>query len=296
MSEKMKCARCGKRFKQTNKKQVFCADCLTKERVAKKSGTQLVSSQAGFASGAPNRTNQGMPSPSVTIVATTPPPEHGAYGSHARTVERHATPPPEHAPHPEAAAPAPRPSGIVSPSVRSVPAQQAPAKPAPAVEKRPKQPRPPAPAFQLTGELRARIEERYLELAQPVEFDGIRSQIANELQAPKPVVKQVIRELRVSRQLPSWWELQAYKGTDQTLERIRERYLPLLPVPPIGVHKQIASDLQLDAPQVYQAIRRLRAEMKLPQYNPPETHTDESQQPTHGGEKAEAPPVPARPE
>ncbi len=27
MSEKMKCARCGKRFKQTNKKQVFCAEC-----------------------------------------------------------------------------------------------------------------------------------------------------------------------------------------------------------------------------------------------------------------------------
>jgi len=34
MSEKMRCARCGKRFKQTNKKQVFCADCLAKERLA----------------------------------------------------------------------------------------------------------------------------------------------------------------------------------------------------------------------------------------------------------------------
>jgi hypothetical protein len=296
MSEKMKCARCGKRFKQANKKQVFCADCLAKERVAKKSGAQLVSSPTGFASGAPNRPNHGMPSPNVTIVATTPPPELGAYGSRARTAERQATPSPEHAPHPGVAAPAPRPSGPASPPVRSVSAQQAPAKPAPAVEKRPKQPRPPTPTFQLTDELRASIEQRYLELSQPVEFDGIRSQIANELQAPKPLVKQVIRELRVSRQLPSWWELQAYKGTDQTLERIRERYLPLLPVPPIGVHKQIAGDLQLDPPQVYQAIRRLRAEMKLPQYNPPETHTDESPQPTNRGEVIEEPPVPARPE
>jgi DNA-directed RNA polymerase subunit RPC12/RpoP len=296
MSEKMKCARCGKRFKQANKKQVFCADCLAKERVAKKSGAQLVSSPTGFASGAPFRSNQGMPSPSVTIVATTPPPEHGTYGSHARTAERHASPPPEHAPHPDAVAPSPRSSGPASPPVQSVPARQAPTKPAPAVEKRPKQPKPPAPSFQLTDELRANIEHRYLELSQPVEFDGIRSQIATELQAPKPVVKQVIRELRASRQLPSWWELQAYKGTDQTLERIRERYLPLLPVPPIGVHKQIASDLQLEAPQVYQAIRRLRAEMKLPQYNPPETHTDESHQPTQGGELTEAPSAPARPE
>ena len=42
---------------------------------------------------------------------------------------------------------------------------------------------------------------------------------------------------------------------------IRERYLPLLPLPPIGVHKQIASDLGLDPPQVYQAIRRLRPEV-----------------------------------
>jgi len=96
------------------------------------------------------------------------------------------------------------------------------------------------------------------------------------LKTPKPVVKQVVRELRARRQLPSWWELQAYKGNDETLERIRERYLPLLPVPPIGVHKQIASDLQMDAPQVYQAIRRLRAEMKLPQYNHPDSHTSDA--------------------
>lgn len=124
--------------------------------------------------------------------------------------------------------------------------------------------------------MRVAIEQHYLELSHPVEFDGIRTRIADELKVPKPIVKQVVRELRARRQLPSWWELQAYKGSDDTLERIRERYLPLLPVPPVGVHKQIATDLQMDAPQVYQAIRRLRAEMKLPQYNPPESHTSEA--------------------
>src|SRR6185312_1522426 len=89
----------------------------------------------------------------------------------------------------------------------------------PQPERRVRQPRP-AP-FQLTDEVRATIAHRYLDLAQPVEFDGIRTQIANELSVPKPVVKQVIQELRASRQLPSWWELQAYKGSDEELERVR---------------------------------------------------------------------------
>ena len=47
----------------------------------------------------------------------------------------------------------------------------------------------------LTDELRQRIEARYLELANPVEFDGIRTQIAAELGAPKPVVRAVVREV-----------------------------------------------------------------------------------------------------
>lgn len=124
--------------------------------------------------------------------------------------------------------------------------------------------------------MRATIERRYLELSEPVEFNGIRTRIASEMNVPKPIVKQVIREFRASRQLPSWWELRAYRGTDEQLARIRERYLPLLPVPPVGVHKQIANELQMEAPQVYQAIRRLRAELKLPQYNPPESHKSEA--------------------
>ena len=51
----------------------------------------------------------------------------------------------------------------------------------------------------LTGELRQRIEERYLELANPVEFDGIRTQIAAELGAPKPVVSTLwLHMIRIS--------------------------------------------------------------------------------------------------
>ncbi|MGH2503791.1 MAG: hypothetical protein ACRDID_14875, partial [Ktedonobacterales bacterium] len=147
----------------------------------------------------------------------------------------------------------------------------------PAVERQPRPERLPRPApFELTDDVRERIEARYLELAQPVEFDGIRTQIAGEVSVPKHIVKQVIRELRTARQLPSWWELKSFTGTSTDLARVHDAYLPLLPVPPVGVHKEIAERLELDAANVYQAIRRIRAEMRLPQYNPPELHAAET--------------------
>jgi hypothetical protein len=267
MSEKMRCAHCGKRFKQTNKKQVLCADCLAKERLARKNAPALA--QTG--SGAATRPGSGAATPAITIVQATPPPEEAIFGSQARNAERHSTRELQRAPQPEAAPPA-----ATTPPVAKPAPQQQPAKKSAPPEKRVRPPRPAPKPYELTDEMRAAIEQRYLELSHPVEFDGIRTRIADELKTPKPVVKQVVRELRARRQLPSWWELQAYKGNDETLERIRERYLPLLPVPPIGVHKQIASDLQMDAPQVYQAIRRLRAEMKLPQYNHPDSHTSDA--------------------
>ena len=276
MSEKMKCARCGKRFKQTNKKQVFCAECLAQDRAAKKSAPQLVRSSTGYgASGSSAHSTVGAQTSGITIVATTPPPEVGGYGVQARHAERHAPHAPSPSSQPPVVTPVQKPPTAAAAIPKVAAPQPSPKKPAAPSEKRVRQPRPAIPPFQLTDEMRATIERRYLELSQPVEFDGIRTQIATELTVPKPVVKQVIKELRVSRQLPSWWELQAYKGNDETLDRIRERYLPLLPVPPVGVHKQIASDLQMDAPQVYQAIRRLRAEMKLPQYNSPDLHESE---------------------
>lgn len=267
MSEKMRCAHCGKRFKQTNKKQVLCADCLAKERLARKNAPALAHTGSGMAT----RPGAGTAAPAITIVQATPPPEEAIFGSQARNAERHSAREPQRAPQPESAPP----TATMPSAVKPAPPQQPSKKSAPP-EKRVRQSRPAPKPYELTDEMRATIEQRYLELSHPVEFDGIRTRIADELKAPKPVVKQVVRELRARRQLPSWWELQAYRGSDETLERIRERYLPLLPVPPIGVHKQIASDLQMDAPQVYQAIRRLRAEMKLPQYNPPDSHTSET--------------------
>lgn len=267
MSEKMRCAHCGKRFKQTNKKQVLCADCLAKERLARRNAPALAQSGSGVAT----RPGAGMAAPAITIVQATPPPEEAIFGSQARNAERQSARGPQRAPQSQAEPP----TATTPPVAKPAPAQQPLKKPAPP-EKRARPLRPAPKPYELTDEMRAAIEQRYLELSHPVEFDGIRTRIADELKVPKPVVKQVVRELRARRQLPSWWELQAYKGSDETLERIRERYLPLLPVPPIGVHKQIASDLQMDAPQVYQAIRRLRAEMKLPQYNPPDSHTSDA--------------------
>lgn len=271
MSEKMKCAHCGKRFKQTNKKQVFCADCLTKERLAKKNAPTLVQSGGGAATRPGARTT----APAITIVQATPPPEEAIFGSQARNAERHSARETQRSQQPQQPQQPEPPTATPPPSAKPAPAPQAAKKSTPP-EKRVRPARPAPKPYELTDEMRMAIEQRYLELSHPVEFDGIRTRISEELKVPKPVVKQVVRELRASRQLPSWWELQAYKGNDETLERIRERYMPLLPVPPVGVHKQIASDLQMDAPQVYQAIRRLRAEMKLPQYNPPDSHTSEA--------------------
>lgn len=138
---------------------------------------------------------------------------------------------------------------------------------------RPKrEPHPPTPPFVPTAEQIAAIEKRYLELAQPHDYDGLRSQIARELGIPKSAVKQVVTVLRERLNLPSWWELQPYHGSPEEKERIRQAYLTFLPLPPIGVHKQIAGMLNLPAGTVYQAIKAIRSEMNLPAYNPPEAH------------------------
>lgn len=149
----------------------------------------------------------------------------------------------------------------------------------PRPERPPQPPHPPRPSrppkaiparIELTDDLRSRIETRYLELARPVEFDGIRTRIATEMELPKSLVKKAISDLRDRMKLPSWWDLQAYTGPETELERIRMAYIPLLPLPEVGVHKKLADELGLDPRVVYQGIRRVRAEMRLPQYNPPE--------------------------
>jgi hypothetical protein len=143
---------------------------------------------------------------------------------------------------------------------------------APAAPKPRREPRQPTPPFTPTQEQIAAIERRYLELAQPAEFDGIRTQISKEFNIPKSAVKKVVRALREREDIPSWWDLQAYHGSPEDLERIRSVYVPLLPTPAVGIHKQIAAQLDLPAGTVYQAIKVIRADMNLPQYNPPESH------------------------
>jgi len=129
------------------------------------------------------------------------------------------------------------------------------------------------------------VEARYLELAVPTEFDGIRTQIAQEIGIPKKAVKKIVKDLRERQSIPSWWELQTYKGSSEELEKIKAAYVPYLPLPPIGVHKTIADELTLNPGEVYQAIKSIRLEMNLPQYNDPSLHGLE---PITGAEKRPA--------
>lgn len=151
--------------------------------------------------------------------------------------------------------------------------QKTPRPPAPPRPKREKIP-PPQP-FQPAEEQIAQIEARYLELAVPNEFDGIRTQISKELSIPKSAVKKVVKALRDKMSMPSWWEIQAYTGTAEELEKIKAAYDPLLPVPAVGVHKQIAEELLLKPGAVYQAIKQIRLDMNLPQFNDPAVHGEE---------------------
>ncbi|HEY1350783.1 MAG TPA: hypothetical protein VGF67_14265 [Ktedonobacteraceae bacterium] len=145
-----------------------------------------------------------------------------------------------------------------------------PAPPKPRKEKIP----PPEP-FKPTAEQVTQVETRYLELAIPAEFDGIRSQIARELTIPKKTVKQIVKTLREREHIPSWWEAQTYKGDEVEKASIKNAYEPYLPVPPVGIHRKIADELDLKPGTVYQAIKAIRAELSLPPYNDPELHASE---------------------
>jgi hypothetical protein len=148
--------------------------------------------------------------------------------------------------------------------------------PRPPAQPRPKKEKiPPPQPFQPTPEQVAQIEARYLELAVPNEFDGIRTQISKELSIPKSAVKKVVKTLRDKMSMPSWWEIQTYTGTAEELEKIKAIYDPLLPVPDVGVHKQIADQLSIKPGAVYQAIKQIRLDMNLPQFNDPVLHGEE---------------------
>ena len=152
-------------------------------------------------------------------------------------------------------------------------AQKNPRTPAAPKPKREKIP-PPEP-FKPTPEQIYQVEERYKELAIPSEFDGIRTQLAHECGIPKKAVKQIVKALRDREHLPSWWETQTYVGNEEEKEKIKAAYEPYLPIPPVGVHRKLADELDLKPGTVYQAIKVIRQDMDLPQYNDPEHHASE---------------------
>jgi hypothetical protein len=88
-------------------------------------------------------------------------------------------------------------------------------------------------------------------------------------------VKQIVKNLRERENIPSWWEAQTYKGDNEEKERILAAYQPYLPIPPVGIHRKIAEELDLKPGVVYQAIKTIRSELSLPAYNDPELHASE---------------------
>src|SRR5260370_14049657 len=145
--------------------------------------------------------------------------------------------------------------------------------PKPSTPPKPKREKIPPPApFVPTPDHIAQVKPRYLELASPAECDGIRTQIGNEMSIPKKAVKKIIRDLRERQGIPSWWGIQTYKGDGGGLATIKAAYAPYLPLPPVGVHKKIAEECSLKPGEVYQAIKAIRLELNLPQYNDPTLH------------------------
>jgi hypothetical protein len=248
--DKIKCGSCGTAFKPKKPSQLFCDDCDKKRRMAK-------STQVATPAPTVNADDSGRPSWLTTAVEHDPTTDPVlTHGRSAARNERHEKPI--------------RPVQIKA--VRPpVPLKPKPAKPL----RETKPPKPPITQLPTapTPEQVAAIEARYRELAQP-EFDGIRTQIAQELHVPKHFVKRVIQSLREREHIPSWWEMQTFKGTDEELERIRAIYEKHLPTPPLGIHKQIAKELQMTAQHVYQGIRTVRMSLGLPIFNPPEIHPE----------------------
>lgn len=310
---KMRCGRCGKKFSASSPKQMFCPECEAKaraERAAAKSGGAKPATAGAVATHAPKIVGPGA---SILVPGLVSPPADAPPEPDTLALGRRVYPqreglvtgggaPAHGQPGGKHGSAAAAPAGAASPAAgtRGGQAEHGKAGRAgtpPAQEARPprepKPPREPTPRIELTDELRAKIEQRYLELAQPVEFDGIRTRIAGELEIPKSLVKKVVIEVRGRMQMPSWWELQTYTGGTSDLDRIRSAYSPYLPLPPIGVHKTIAQELGLESGVVYQGIKRIRAEMRLPRFNPPELHAGEAGAEADEAEAEAGAPLPA---
>ncbi|HVA93026.1 MAG TPA: hypothetical protein VNL71_24670 [Chloroflexota bacterium] len=278
---KVRCSVCGKSFKTPSAKKTVCPTC---DAEAKRARHHQASAQEQRPIAAPSTVD-------VRAVLRAGQENQGEFGAYK-------APPPPPAPTPAEAAHTAHKHGPERPAPRTG-QHPHPERGVKAAPRPPKQPRAPKPRivrkpFEASPEQITAIQARYLELAQP-EFDGIRHQIATELGIPLRAVKLAVKDVRTERSIASWWDTSQQEPNPEQIEQVRALYLPLLPEPEIGVHKQIAKELQLANTSVYLAIGHIRRDLALPQYNarpeipvePVSEHEGESGQlpvpPTPGG-------------
>lgn len=273
---KLKCTACGTWFKAVNYKRTLCPVCFEKaERARAASRRQAaVAGKGGGVTVTPPKAPPSAPAVAAradqtarsTGIAPDAPPVLPAMapvggltaqsGDSARAARQPADAPPARLPDP--AATDPTPVRVAQPRLRESPLP--------------------------TPEQIAAIEQRYAELCTPHEFDGIRAQIATELDLPRPVVKRVVKAFRERQRLPSWWDLAHHAVQPDDLARIQERYQPLLPLPPVGVHRDIAAELGLHPLTVYGAIGEIRRRLGMARFNDRDDLPERPAQPAEPGQ------------
>ena len=261
---KMKCAVCHKTFNANKSSQLLCDACERNKRNKEK--TQ---------GGAVKTPQPATPKP-VTVDGKPTWLAHATVRDASMPFTTEIPPELRHTEHSPRSASA----GVLakSPQGHKPQGESAATPKAPRPPRPPREPKPPLLPFVPTPEQIAAIEQRYATLAQP-EFDGIRTQIAAELNIPKRVVKDTIASFRTRAHLPSWWDLQGYQGSPEELERIKVAYEAHLPAPSLGIHKEIAKELNLAPSLVYHGIGAVRQALGLPTFNPPESHPEMQREP-----------------
>ena len=271
---KARCSVCGKSFKTPSLKKTVCPNCdADAKRVRHQSpapapvvqaavATPAVDVRAALRAAQDNQGQFGAYKPAPPPPARTPSAAGTDTTQSAATavVARTGAAPPRGAKPAQRGPKPPRPEGGV---------------PRPRVA-RERKPRVQTKPFVASEEQVAAIRARYLELAKP-EFDGIRHQVATELGIPLRAVKDVVKTVRGEEAIASWWDNGGSPPTPEQIEQVRALYLPQLPSPTVGVHKEIAATLHISNTCVYQAIGQIRADLELPRYTPrDEEHADEA--------------------
>ena len=262
---KARCSVCGKSFKTPSLKKTVCPNCDADAKRARHQSpapvpivhatvtTPAVDVRAALRAAQENQGQFGAyrPAPPPPPVQT---PASAAQSAATAVVARNGAAPPR------GAKPTARTPGTPKPTRGEGTAQR------PRVA-RERKPRVQTTPFVASEEQVAAIRARYLELAKP-EFDGIRHQVATELGIPLRAVKDVVKTVRSEEAIASWWDNGGSVPTPEQIEQVRALYLPQLPAPTVGVHKQIAATLHVSNTCVYQAIGQIRSELELPRYTP----------------------------